>query len=83
MNRYFVVSNTLEDSRVQEIAHDCYKLRDGVWAIASTQSTCYDVVRQLGMTDSKENDGVVLRVGEFYGLFNPALWDKLAAWSRQ
>lgn len=82
MYRYLIVSNTLHDDKVQEVAHDWYKLREGVWAIASVQATCFDVANQLGMTDARENDGVILKVDEIYGLYNPALWDKISAWGK-
>lgn len=62
----------------------------GVWVVAGTHDTCADVSAELGII--KENPslfegqgtrwGVVVKVEEYYGYFDRALWDKIDAWRR-
>ena len=58
-----------------------YMLHDDVlWAVASDDATCLDVCGKLGILE--EGDGVVVRIGEYYGRFDVGFWQKLEAWGR-
>ncbi len=60
----------------------CYEIVPGrVWAIATPLLTCHDVCQALGIGD----DGptcVVVRMSDYYGFANRALWESLRVWSQ-
>ena len=54
-------------------------IEDQLWAIGSDLLTCADVCAQLGMRPNGPG-GVVVKFDEYYGAFDPALWERLKAW---
>ncbi len=59
-----------------------YQLGDGVWVVAGRWDTTVDLAQALRMDPDAEDSmsGVVVKCDEYYGLFDPGLWSKLAAW---
>ncbi len=56
-----------------------------VWIVASgSLSTPSEVCQALGIWPTEENgssrSGVVVKVSGYFGLFNNALWEKMALW---
>ena len=81
MNCYLVVADDLnvEGLRNQFQEQHVYALRPpGVWAIGTPLLTCADVSAAIGLGNS--NGGIVVKLGEHYGFYDPALWQKLEAW---
>lgn len=86
MHCYVLISESVDQSEVDELFQDAFKIRDSVWAVLSELGTCVDVCEALGMKDAENertNSGVVFKVGMYYGLYDPALWQKLALWEEQ
>ena len=54
-------------------------VEDQLWAIGSDLLTCADVCVRLGMRPAGPS-GVVVKFQEFYGSYDPALWERLMAW---
>ena len=50
-----------------------------LWAVGSDLLTCADVAQRLFM-GVDGNYGVVVKIDEYYGAYDRALWDKLQAW---
>ncbi len=58
---------------------------DRVWAVAGPQSTCVEVGEALGIGRRGTSDatGVVVKIGEYNGFFERALWEKINAWETE
>ena len=54
-------------------------LSDRVWAVAGHQTTCAEVCKELGIGE-KGVPGVVIKMDEYYGFFDRALWDHINNW---
>ena len=80
MFRYVILSHSLTDEVVQSATEDCYKVFDNAWIVLSDQDTCAGLCTALRMENESGNNGVVVKFNEYYGLFNPALWQKLDVW---
>ena len=83
MNVYFVISS--DERVVEKITDDYpqtkYKLFDNVWAISDELGNAVDVSERLGIGEGYGgHTGVVLRLDNYYGHFNGALWQKVNAW---
>ena len=58
-----------------------YELEENrLWAVAAEARTCAEVSALAGIGEG--TSGVVTRIGEYYGHYDTALWQKLDAWSR-
>lgn len=68
-------------SRIEPKFPRRYQLADGLWAVASRAATCADVCGEIGIGDGTR--GVVSTMDSYYGYFDNALWQKLAAWSAE
>ena len=60
---------------------------DIVWAIGAHETTCVDVCETLEIQPSMEGllssaSGVVVKVHEYYGAYDPALWQRLSQWGK-
>ena len=75
---YVLISEDVSQSDVDRCSEDSYKIKEGVWAVLSRLGTCADLCEELGMNG--ETSGVVVKFATYYGLFNPALWEKLDLW---
>lgn len=83
MYQYLIVSDNLQDADVKAVTSDMYSVSKNVWIVSCSQSTCGELSRALGMesgTDAPIRTGVVVKVSEYHGLFNTALWQKLYEW---
>lgn len=79
MHNYLVFMPEGEGKIEKKFPRAHYQLTDGLWAIGSPLSTCADVCEELGMESG--SSGVVVSMHEYYGHFDRALWQKLAAWN--
>ena len=52
--------------------------KDQLWAVATDANTCADVSKLAGI--GARAPGVVIRIGEYYGHYDAALWQKLVSW---
>lgn len=83
MYQYLIVSDNLQDADVKAVTSDMYSVIKNVWIVSCSLSTCGDLSRALGMeygTGAPIRTGVVVKVSEYHGLFNTALWQKLDEW---
>jgi len=82
MNCYLVVLEEDDDALLSRtFGADCVmRIRVGCWAVASGDRTCADVSERLGMNDETGRSGMVSRIGEYFGYYNRALWDRIEAW---
>ena len=64
--------------------HHFEVLENRLWAVGAKKevTTSADVCSDLGIGDAEQRAGVVWQVYSYYGYFNEALWQKLAAWQR-
>ncbi len=87
MHRYAVFSEDLERANLEEkFGPHVFQLGEGdeashLWIVATPMATSSDVSDQLGFEPAKMS-GVVLKVGEYYGCYDEALWQKLESWSK-
>ncbi len=58
-----------------------HKIFDGVWAVGSEKRTSADVCDLLGIKEN-ERVGVVVKINDYYGVEDPALWNRLDAWQK-
>ena len=79
MNCYLVYLSGGSAS-LEKFPHHYELEKDRLWAIASDANTCADVSNLVGIGGGAP--GVVVRIGEYYGHYDTALWQKLAAWSQ-
>ena len=82
MHCYVVISEQLDDAEVQRSFPDVYPLREGnAWMVASAMTTSADVSNSLNF-EPKEGgkSGIVVKVDQYYGCYDKALWQKLDAW---
>ena len=57
-----------------------YNVQAGSWVVASPMQTCTDVAGALGMNSERGTTGIVVKVGDYYGFYDKALWEKIEAW---
>ena len=55
---------------------------DVAWAVADGSGTCASVCERLGITvgNGSKPPGVVVRADQYYGVYDPALWQQIAEW---
>lgn len=81
MYKYLIVSETLSKQQIEGVVDDIYELSAQVWVVKSNLGTCADLCRTLKMSQEDGYNGVVVKFNEYYGLFDPALWQKLELWN--
>jgi len=65
--------------KVTETFPEHYTIQEGsFWAIKADEATCADVCKKLGIVDGI--NGLVFHIGDYYGRFDVALWQKLDTW---
>jgi len=67
------VNRTYSDEHRYEIAPGA------AWAVAGPELTTTEVCSRLGI-GLPDNFGVVVKVDQYYGTFDGALWQKIEAW---
>ena len=75
----YIVHMPSGKEKVEESFPLHYQIDDSLWAIGSDLLTCADVCVRLGGMAGAVG-GVVVKFDEFYGRYDPALWQKLKAW---
>ena len=79
MNRYLIYLPGGSDSLEFVFDPHVFELEPNrLWAVGTEASTCADVCKLAGIGDG--TPGVVVRIGEYYGHYDTALWQKLTAW---
>ena len=81
MNNYLVFMPGGEDKVETEFPRHYPLAAGSLWAVGSDELTCADVCDRLGIGSGES--GVVYRIDDYYGHYDRALWQKLAAWSRE
>ena len=81
MHRYAIFSTDVTRADLnRHFGESVYELEGTqAWVVASEMATSADVSNRLGFEPGQRN-GVVLKVGEYYGCYNEALWQKLETW---
>ena len=83
MHRYVILSQDVTFEGLQQVfGEHLYPLYPGAWAAGSGMTTSSEISSTLGFEPGQKN-GIVLKVGEYYGCYNEALWQKLEAWREQ
>lgn len=84
---YIVISSAnsgLARAIAEKYPAQCQEIVPGVaWAVAGEDLTSADVCAALGIaggSNPQKLPGVVFRLGEFYGRWDAALWQRLDAW---
>ncbi len=79
MNRYLVFFPA-NAALIPKTFPDSYSLLpDSTWVIGAKEKTCTDVCGALGIGKNGVA-GVVIKVDDYYGNYDRALWEKLNAW---
>lgn len=78
MNRFLVYMPDGNSSVEENFPDHYYALEENLWVIATKLNTCADVYTKLAAENSKRS--VIVKVDEFYGFYDRALWDKLNVW---
>ena len=68
------------DSAIQThyTAIDYFKIKDGVWLVASPLPTPKDLGVQL-VPNNESGTFIITSISGYYGFYNPGLWDWLKA----
>ena len=78
MNRYLILVPGGDDF-VPGLYPNNYRLKGiDAWVVGSEESTCADVWERLMVPPP--GGWVVISIGQYYGRYDRALWDKLTAW---
>ena len=87
MNRFVVVlppdSNITAKSVSGHFPNNHPVIPDRVWVVAGQQRTCADVCEALGIGETEESDGLVVKIHEYYGFTDKALWERLGEWKSE
>ena len=87
MNRFVVIFNEVDPKQAaraiqREFGERNHEVAEGVaWVVAASSPalTTADVCRKLGI-DTGGHAGVVMRLGDYYGVHDRTLWEKLDLW---
>lgn len=66
-------------SKITKVFPDYYQASDSIWFVYGNYGTSADVCTALGINKDGES-GIVLKVTDYYGLYDGALWAKIADW---
>ena len=81
MNCYLIAATNISDQEISAaFGAKVMVVGEGTWVVASMDQTCADVAERLGMNSRRGKSGIVVRVGEYFGFYNRALWDRIEAW---
>lgn len=55
---------------------------DVAWAVADARGACVSVCEQLGIVagEGPQLPGVVIKADQYYGVYDPAFWQRIAEW---
>lgn len=62
------------------------ELAPGLWAIGAESATAVEVCQILGLTKerptsaSSRSQGIVVKLTDYYGMYDPGLWQEIDAW---
>ena len=77
----FTSDETVHKAIAREYSNYHHKLFDDVWAIADKEADSVDVSQRLGIGENSGGGvGVIVRLDNYYGHFNGALWQKVNTW---
>ena len=80
MNCFFVVSDNISQEQIDKEYPLNYQVKKDIWAVAAERLTTSNMVsNKLGFLPGNKN-GIVLKVTDYYGCHNPALWSSLSTW---
>ena len=82
MNCFAVILSKPDEnsmSKITKIFSENYQVSNSIWFVYGNYGTCADVCEALGIKKAGES-GIVLKVTDYYGLFDGALWAKIADW---
>ena len=80
MNCYLIAGTNLTATEIRHAYPEAYEVGAGAWVTPSPEETCADVAERLGMNNARQNSGIVVAIGAYYGYYNNALWEKINAW---
>lgn len=84
MNCYLVAGTNVSAADLSErFGQYVYPVNALAWVVATDSATTSDVAEAIGMNDQAQRGGIVVRVGDYYGYFDKALWEKIEAWRRE
>lgn len=81
MHTYLVIADNMTTAELENQFQDqhVYELRNlSAWMIGTHLLTCADVSAAVGLSENR--GGFVVKVGEYYGFYDTALWQKIDAW---
>ena len=88
MFRYMIVlreDSTIREELIPETFEHSLQIGPRVWAVASTDLTCWDICEKIGLSkvtdQSPTPTGIVLKVDEINGYTYSSVWDKLRVWA--
>ncbi|MCY3819783.1 MAG: hypothetical protein OXH52_10550 [Gammaproteobacteria bacterium] len=81
---YLVIADNVTFEEMEQLfPGNVYPLRNAnTYLIGSAMPTCADVNSAIGFGAHK-GSGLVLKVGEYYGHYDQAVWQKMEAWRQQ
>ena len=79
-NRYAILPQDVTREELdQAFGPNVFTLNGSAWVVATIMATSSDVSDSLGF-EPDQRSGVVFKIGEYYGRYDEALWQKLEAW---
>lgn len=80
LHTYLIASGDLSSATVEEEFDECYPVYKNAWVIATTLTTCAEVADKGGLSPKGKRTGIVVKLRDYYGYFDMALWEKIEAW---
>lgn len=88
LNRYVIIlrdDSTIQDDAISKAFDHSVVIGNRVWAVASTDLTCWDICEKIGLSnvtaESPVPTGIVLKIDEINGYTYSNVWDKLRVWA--
>lgn len=85
MNKFAVISNSLSEPHLRQHVDDVIQVANDIWFVSADCATAFDLSEVLRLQSDEggleKHSGIVLKIDEYYGCWNPSVWQKLSAWS--
>ena len=80
MNCFLVITEDISQEQINREYPTNYKVKDGIWAVAAGRLTTSNMVSDKFEFQPEKNNGIVVKVADYFGCYNPALWSSLSTW---
>lgn len=80
MNCFLIVSDDITQEQINKEFPTNYRVKNNIWAVAAERLATSNMVSDKFEFEPEKNNGIVVKVTDYYGCYNPALWSSLSTW---